>query len=307
MKNKISILICFFVVVVYPAKTHAQLSKSEIIPQISDLYNNQFNITKLPNSFNDCAYNVYIHNYNRRKPERNLGDECIGKLLEVKMAGVSFSDNGRKFFQTMKPSFINTCINNSNGASTACSCYYNTLDEKGFNITEILNIEDSKPELHETIYNSCFGIKPNNPTASKNYDSLLEDMKKYFRVNYNVVSLPEGLLKCVSENREVSASIEFDRGYLIAKKCIPNYIDQIEFSDSGKKYLATFNDAFVLTCSNANESYSKIIKVTPFCNCLHEEYVKYEVGFKDILDEKFSDTILSQKITEYCIKMNTRS
>lgn len=146
---------------------------------------------------------------------------------------------------------------------------------------------------------------------SQNFSSeeFETNLNEEFHKKYNINSLPDDFYQCAYDLYLESGNdrYNFDIGYRISRKCLLNYVDQIGFSDDGMKLLQEFKDAFVNGCATANQAYSEVIKIGPFCSCLHDEYLKYEIGYEMLADPEFMNTILSEKISTYCFTIHQKT
>jgi len=120
------------------------LSEQEFRKDIYEVFNNNYNITYLPEEFYQCAFTVY-------KMEGDTGEgfytgyEVIKQCLTAQAETITFSDEGQKFFEYILPAFINVCrVSNQSysqivNVSGYCSCLYTQLEESGMPIQAMIN------------------------------------------------------------------------------------------------------------------------------------------------------------------------
>ncbi len=132
--------------------------------------------------------------------------------------------------------------------------------------------------------------------------SLQENLENTFNISY----LPSGFFDCGYEVYLTSSTPELETGYQVSKKCLPQYFDQLRFSDKGVKMMASFEDAFVNSCVSQTKEYEQVLYTGRYCKCLHEQYVKYEIGFDHLMEPGFQDTEFFQKVLTYCYSIHEK-
>ncbi len=123
---------------------------------------------------------------------------------------------------------------------------------------------------------------------------------------YNITYLPAAFWECGYKKYLEDGNEGFDTGYKMGRQCLPDFIDELKFYDKGVKMMAFFGDAFVLSCSKLIESYESQIYTARYCKCLHDQYIKYKVGFEDLVDSEFENSVLHEKMRQYCFSINAK-
>lgn len=311
-----------------------QPTKPELTDYLKTTYQEQLNITALPDSFFDCGYRVFNYNYTKSEnaPQKDIGDECLYPLLEDDLDSVDFSDRGRKLYQAMKPQFIQSCASLTESTIVECTCAHNYYDSKGLGYVDVANPDfpnsDIKKEAQEKCIPESDTPHPEEPTTSESESSMADKwVSEYLDKNtnqtkaeaifkrtldsvlvdqFNITKIPDQVYDCGYSMYTQADDFSFDIGYEIGRECLLNRVDEIEFSDDGLKFLKESENPFVNGCTTANKEYEESINVGRFCQCLHQEYVKYEIGFKTIMDPEFLNTTFSEKMATYCFSIHKK-
>ncbi|MFH6982190.1 hypothetical protein [Marinoscillum luteum] len=155
-----------------------------------------------------------------------------------------------------------------------------------------------------TILFATLAICANAQTLSK--ADFKGKLSKFFSEKYNITYLPNEFYDCSYKEYLDDNLGDMNEAYLTGKKCLFNYIDDIKLSDRGVKMLAEFEDAFVVSCLKQVEGYEEAVYTGRYCKCVHEQYVKYKIGFQDFLNPEFANSEIHQKMLTYCLSINEK-
>lgn len=137
-------------------------------------------------------------------------------------------------------------------------------------------------------------------------EKFIETFESFFQEELNVVLIPAEVYDCGYPIYLESNDFNFDIGYKIGRECLVQYIEDVQFTDNGLKFLRKSETPIVNGCVTANSQYETSVHVGKFCQCLYQEYVKYEVGFEMIMDPEFLESTLSEEIATYCFSIHKK-
>lgn len=135
---------------------------------------------------------------------------------------------------------------------------------------------------------------------------FIKKISANLEVDFNISYIPIGFYDCAYDVYTKEGGLEFDIGYSAAKNCLPDYLDKLKFSDKGIKLLASFKDAYVVACSRTVKEHAPLIHTGRYCECIHEQLVKYEMGFEDLIRTEFQNSTFFKKTLEYCWSVSER-
>lgn len=127
---------------------------------------------------------------------------------------------------------------------------------------------------------------------------------------YNVSKVPGAFTNCAyslykqdySENGETEAG--FYTGVQVAQTCMVKYLDQIVFSDEGKKLRDVSLGYFEEACQANNKPYENQIYVNGYCSCLRKSYDRNNISLKTMINPNFVETEMYQNIAISCFDDN---
>lgn len=143
-------------------------------------------------------------------------------------------------------------------------------------------------------------------TQSTSKEKFKKLLSSTIKTKFNIIKLPSGFYDCAYQEFKKGDDVNFDIGYLMGKQCMPEYTGQIKYSDKGVKALKFFDAVYVNKCTEEISQFKKDVNTSSYCQCLHEQFVKYKVGMEKISDPEFQESILNKKITNYCFSTNEK-
>lgn len=120
---------------------------------------------------------------------------------------------------------------------------------------------------------------------------------------YNVTHLPESFYQCAYDIYKVEgdAGEGFYMGYEVNRLCLPANLENIRFSDNGKKLWDEIVPVFINQCKVTNEPYSQVMNVNTYCNCMHDQYSEREIPLHVLIAPEFAESSEYTKISYYCL------
>ncbi|MDA1119547.1 MAG: hypothetical protein O2887_03480, partial [Bacteroidetes bacterium] len=137
-------------------------------------------------------------------------------------------------------------------------------------------------------------------SQKKSREYFKDQMAVMLKEKFNITFLPPAFTDCGYNHYLKDGNDAKEAGYHMARICIPLYLSQLKFSDGGVKMMATYGEAFIVTCYNQVEAYENQINRAKYCGCLQSEYVKNKIGTDHLNDLKFTKSEFHEKILQSC-------
>lgn len=141
------------------------------------------------------------------------------------------------------------------------------------------------------------------PTQKEYVASSLTPMYE----KHNISSVPQGFEDC-AYNAFLKHADKNDDGFTAGREtittCFPKFVDEITFSDNGRRIKRLFLPYFEGSCLNENIRYEDQMDVEGYCGCLSEKYRDDNMPVSRIFDPSFARSEEYQSLALQCAKSN---
>lgn len=141
---------------------------------------------------------------------------------------------------------------------------------------------------------------PDISKAQESKKAVVEYIKDSYRVQLNIISLPDTFYDCGYDvymynysNKDIKP--KKDIGDVCLLPLMENNQTDIKFSDNGRKFYKAIKATIVVQCS-------ELTNATPEqCKCAHDIYEKEGLGYSDLIKQDFEQSKIKQFVNKVCI------